>query len=168
MYGDTYAWEFLPGMQRELEEAIQTCMKERKLNRARAISFIRDLCENKTLAKLADQYNYMVYTMSKNFLEYIKEELVKSPCKQYEVLQEKLREVMAVKPISTVQRPSRRLLERKDHQEEFGQFIHLLNRLKTKGVITGAEWRKHSSQWRDFPQNRDTLEKRLERMLKED
>ena len=167
MYGDTYAWEFLPEMKRELEEAIQTCMKERQLDRTRAIDSIKAMCENKTLAKLVDQHNYMVYTMSKSFLEYIKEELTKSPCKQYEILQEKLREVIALKPISTKQRPMRKPVGRREHQEEFGQFIHLLNTLKTKGVITGAEWRKHSSQWRDFPHSRDILVKRLERMLKE-
>ena len=167
MYGDIYAWEFLPKMQRELEEAIQTCMKERKLDRVGAINFITDMCESKTLAKLADQHNYMVYTMPENFLEYVKEELERSPCKQYEILTQKLNEIIVLKSISTIQRPSKEYLERKRHQEEFEQFVQLLNKLKTRGLITGIQWREYSYQWRDFPQSRDFLVERLKRVLKE-
>jgi hypothetical protein len=61
--GATYAFDFLPKVQRELEETIKTCMTERKLNRAEAIKYIREATGGQTLAKLADEYNYMKYTM---------------------------------------------------------------------------------------------------------
>ena len=60
--GAAYAFYFLPKMQSELREAIETCMEERKLNRADAIRYICEKCDGKTLAKLADEYNYMKYT----------------------------------------------------------------------------------------------------------
>ena len=60
--GAAYAFYFLPKMQLELREAIKTCMEERKLNRTDAIKFICETCDGKTLAKLADEYNYMKYT----------------------------------------------------------------------------------------------------------
>ena len=61
--GADYAHEFLPLAQKDLEEASTTCMTERKLGRADAIKYIRDQAGNKTLAKLADEYNYMKFTM---------------------------------------------------------------------------------------------------------
>jgi len=60
--GAAYAFYFLPKMQLELREAIETCMKERKLNRTEAIRHICEKCDGKTLAKLVDEYNYMKYT----------------------------------------------------------------------------------------------------------
>lgn len=67
--GAVYAFHFLPKMQLELREAIETCMKERKLNRVDAIRYICEKCDGKTLAKLVDEYNYMKYTKSSSFLE---------------------------------------------------------------------------------------------------
>lgn len=61
--GRDYAYEFLPKVQRELEEAIKTCMDERKSNRTKAIREISERCDGKTLSKLADEFNYMKYTM---------------------------------------------------------------------------------------------------------
>ncbi len=66
--GATYAFYFLPKMQQELEEAISTCMAEMKLARAQAIQYIRLETGGKTLAKLADEYNYMKYTMGHSSL----------------------------------------------------------------------------------------------------
>ena len=60
--GAAYAFFFLPKMQLEIREAIETCMEERKLNRKEAIRYICEKCDGKTLAKLADEYNYMKYT----------------------------------------------------------------------------------------------------------
>lgn len=45
-----------------MEEAIKTCMNEKNLSRKEAIQYIREQCDGKTLAKLADEYNYMKYT----------------------------------------------------------------------------------------------------------
>jgi len=61
--GVEYARNFLPFAQKELEKAITTCMTERKMKRDEAIKFIREQCAGKTLAKLADEYNYMKYTI---------------------------------------------------------------------------------------------------------
>lgn len=60
--GATYAFYFLPKVQEELKKAIKTCMDERNLSREEAIEYIHAQCDGKTLAKLADQYNYMKYT----------------------------------------------------------------------------------------------------------
>jgi len=61
--GHAYAYEFLPLMQRELVEAIETCMMERKLQRVDAAKQISYECGYQTLAKLADEYNYVRYTL---------------------------------------------------------------------------------------------------------
>jgi hypothetical protein len=61
-FGEVYANVFLPKIQEELEEAIKMCMEEKKMGRSEAIEYIREQCEGKTLAKLADEYNYMKYT----------------------------------------------------------------------------------------------------------
>jgi len=60
--GATYAFYFLPQAQQDLEEAIKTCKDEKNFNRIEAIDHIRKKCNGKTLAKLADEYNYMKYT----------------------------------------------------------------------------------------------------------
>lgn len=61
--GATYAFDFLPKVQRELEEAIKSCMIERKLTWAEAIKYIREATGGQTLAKLADEYNYTKCTL---------------------------------------------------------------------------------------------------------
>jgi hypothetical protein len=61
--GRTYADEFLPKMQQDLNEAIESCVMEMKLDRVRAVDYIREQCGHETLAKLADEYNYVKYTL---------------------------------------------------------------------------------------------------------
>jgi hypothetical protein len=60
--GLVYAFSFLPEMQRELKEAIKTCEEGRKMSYEDAIDYICNRCDKKALAKLADEYNYMIYT----------------------------------------------------------------------------------------------------------
>ena len=60
--GAVYAIKFLPKMQSELKEAIESCEKEKNLGREIAIDHIIQACNGKTLAKLADEYNYVKYT----------------------------------------------------------------------------------------------------------
>lgn len=60
--GIAYAFFFILKMQKELEEAIKSCMEEQGLAREQAVEYIRKKCDNRTLAKLADEYNYMKYT----------------------------------------------------------------------------------------------------------
>ena len=66
--GAAYAFYFLPKMQLELREAIETCMEEGKLDRIDAIKYICEKCDGKTLAKLVDEYDYMKYTKKNPFL----------------------------------------------------------------------------------------------------
>lgn len=70
-WGAVYASEFLSKMRNELEEVIETCVQEKKLSRKEAIGYIRKICYGETLAKLIDEYNYMVYTRSRDFRRYI-------------------------------------------------------------------------------------------------
>ena len=60
--GAVYAFRFLPKMQSEVNEAINICMKDRIFKRQDAIDYIRKNTNNKTLAKLADEYNYIKFT----------------------------------------------------------------------------------------------------------
>lgn len=61
-YGAVYANVFLPKVREELEEAIRTCMDGENLSRDEAVKYIREQCDGKTLAKLADEFNYMKHT----------------------------------------------------------------------------------------------------------
>lgn len=66
--GATYSFQFLPKVQTELQEAIRTCMEEKGFDRVSAIEFILEQCDGKTLAKLADEYNYMRHTKQHPYL----------------------------------------------------------------------------------------------------
>jgi hypothetical protein len=71
-WGAVYATEFLPKMQNDVKEALTTCMQEKNFSPNKAIEFICQLCDGKTLPKLLDEYNYMVFTRPEDFLAYIK------------------------------------------------------------------------------------------------
>lgn len=60
--GATYAFFFLKIAQDAINEAIQSCMAEKKLSRSEATQYIKNSCDGKTLAKLVDQYHYLKYT----------------------------------------------------------------------------------------------------------
>lgn len=66
--GATYAFFFLKIAQDAINEAIQTCMDEKGLERSDAIQHIRDACDGKSLAKLVDQYHFLKYT--KNYPDF--------------------------------------------------------------------------------------------------
>jgi len=59
--GANYSGRFLFDMQKELKEAVKTCMFDEKLSRSNAVSFIESRCGDKTLAKLVDEFNYIKY-----------------------------------------------------------------------------------------------------------
>jgi len=59
--GYNYACRFLPRMQQEANEAIDTFIKDRGLDRSDAIKEIENRC-GRPLAKLVDEYNYIKYT----------------------------------------------------------------------------------------------------------
>lgn len=69
--GSMYALDFLPKMQKELFEAIDTCMAEKKLEREEAIKHIRLECGNETLPKLIDEHNYVIHTKTIDFKYYL-------------------------------------------------------------------------------------------------
>jgi len=66
-----YSLEFLPRMQIELQEALNTCMEEEGLNQEEAIKYIRQRCGNETLPKLIDEHNYVIYTKTIEFRSYL-------------------------------------------------------------------------------------------------
>ena len=59
--GANYSGVFLPKMQKELKEAIKTCIYEKRMRRADSVLFIENQCGKRTLAKLVDEYNFMRY-----------------------------------------------------------------------------------------------------------
>jgi len=59
--GRDYAYEFLPKMQAELEEALKTCMEDNSLSREESKRLLTRCCDGKTLPKLIDQFNYVRY-----------------------------------------------------------------------------------------------------------
>ena len=62
--GSHYAYEFLPKMQQEANEAIEIFMKDTGLDRIAAIKEIENRC-GRTFAKLVDEYNYIKHTRPK-------------------------------------------------------------------------------------------------------
>ena len=63
-FGYDYAYTFLPRIQAELKEAIITCMEDKGFHSEdESIEYIRRMCDGNTLAKLVDEYNYVVYTL---------------------------------------------------------------------------------------------------------
>ena len=58
----SYSYKFMPSMQREINEAISTYMKDHNSNRITAIKEVMSVCDGKTLAKLVDEYNWIKYT----------------------------------------------------------------------------------------------------------
>lgn len=90
--GAVYSLEFLPQMQIELQEAINTCIEEKGLKPEEAIEYIRRSCGYETLPKLVDEYNYVIYTKTIEFRTYLEElkEQSKITIKDYKRLVNKL------------------------------------------------------------------------------
>ena len=61
---------------------------------------------------------------------------------------------------------SKEEIEKRRHQEEYRELIDLLNKLKSRGKISAAQWREYNFQWRESPQERrDDLVRNLKYML---
>lgn len=60
--GYDYAYRFMPLMKKEINEAIETYMKDHDCSRKEAIENLSKSQGNKTLAKLIDEYNYARFT----------------------------------------------------------------------------------------------------------
>jgi hypothetical protein len=72
-WGAVYAVDFLPKMQKEVNDCISSFMLEKQNGRAEATDGIRGLCDHKSLPKLIDEFNYMVCTRPKDFLAFIED-----------------------------------------------------------------------------------------------
>ena len=64
----SYAYEFLPKMKEEVNEAISTYMQDNGCNRSVAIDELQKQNSQRTLAKLADEYNFEKYTKKRKDL----------------------------------------------------------------------------------------------------
>ncbi len=69
--GSMYSLNFLPIMQKELLEAVDTCMKEEKLEKLEAVDFIRNNCGNESLPKLLYEFNYCIFTIPGEFKDFL-------------------------------------------------------------------------------------------------
>lgn len=70
-YGTAYVWKFLPRMQKEAKEAVVSCMEEKNLSSVDAKKEIEQSCGGHTLAKLLDQHNYVIFTRTANFKNFL-------------------------------------------------------------------------------------------------
>jgi hypothetical protein len=70
-WGIVYASEFLPLMQAELKEALNTCIVDMRLRTEEAVKHISLACGYETLPKLIDEHNYVIYTKSIEFRAYL-------------------------------------------------------------------------------------------------
>ena len=57
--GEDYAYKFIPMMHEEIHEAIESFVEENHCEYEEAVKEISSLADNKTLAKLLDEYNYV-------------------------------------------------------------------------------------------------------------
>jgi hypothetical protein len=66
--GRSYAYDFLPKMKEEVDEAILTYMRENASNRSSATSELQIQNSNRTLAKLIDEFNFEKHTRGRKDL----------------------------------------------------------------------------------------------------
>jgi hypothetical protein len=59
-----YAGRFLPRIQREAKEAVDSYIAERKAGPSTAVRELEELCGGRPLTKLIDEYNYCRFTRS--------------------------------------------------------------------------------------------------------
>ena len=54
-----------------------------------------------------------------------------------------------------------------DERLKYGQFVELLNVIRSRGLISAEEWRDLDGRWSDEPWNRDLILEELERIIEE-
>ena len=59
--GYSYAYEFLPRMQKQAREAVEQVMNKKRLSRDDAIKYLTPC--GRSLAKVIDEYNYVKFTL---------------------------------------------------------------------------------------------------------
>ncbi len=153
-YADYYII-FLQRMKDELRELISSCIENSEYSEEESLKIIEELCDRKTIAKLLDEYNYMTYTLPNEFSAYkedihpdILEKLTHQPLNQSIELWKK-----------------QLYSDRYSRQGQLRYFIRLLDKAKTRGLISAEEWRDYSSRWRNNPNDRDYLASFFEEKL---
>lgn len=64
------------------------------------------------------------------------------------------------------ERSSKEESETKKRQEEFKELLDLLNKLKSRGIISAVQWRNYNRQWREStPERKADLIQSLRYML---
>lgn len=54
-----------------------------------------------------------------------------------------------------------------DEKLRYGQFVGLLNVIRSRGLMSAEQRREYDKRWRDFPYDRDLVLQELERIMEE-
>jgi len=54
-----------------------------------------------------------------------------------------------------------------DEKLRYGQFVGLLNVIRSRGLMSAEQRREYDKRWRDFPDDRDLVLQELERIMEE-
>ena len=54
-----------------------------------------------------------------------------------------------------------------DERLKYGQFVELLNVIRSRGLISAERWREFDGRWMAEPWNRDLILEELERIIEE-
>ena len=54
-----------------------------------------------------------------------------------------------------------------DEKLRYGQFVGLLNVIRSRGLMSAEQRREYDKRWRDVPENRDLVLQELERIMEE-
>jgi len=65
---DDYARRFLPRVQRQAKEAVDSYIRDGRADPATAVQDLERLCDGRPLAKLVDEYNYCKFTLRRDEL----------------------------------------------------------------------------------------------------
>jgi len=141
-YGAHYVGKFLPKMKQRLNNIIEFTIKEKGCSPIEAINSIESYCDGKTMAKLLDEYNYMVFTMRTEFSAYLSG-------MGMNLSDFTSKENLKVK------------CQVQDKFGDYGSFIELLNEVRSRNLIEAAERRHLENEWRNNPDRRTLIEERL-------
>lgn len=54
-----------------------------------------------------------------------------------------------------------------DERLKYGQFVELLNVIRSRGLVSAERWRELDGRWRTEPWNRDLILEELEKIIEE-
>lgn len=153
--GNIYVGDFLTEMKQELRDLLDTCTSNSSYNKNEAIEALKTVCGGKTIPKLIDEYNYMTYTMPTEFQTY------KSN------LRDELKETLYNNQFDKELETWKTLIHSNPYTSKikFSEFIKLLNKAKSKGIISAKEWREYSRKWREIPEDRNYLQNLIQNKI---